>query len=144
MPGMGRMRVVGVLAAVVLLGGGVAACGGGDGGTGDPSAAASSPPVVQAPRDALAGYEQVAASGCGDAADCQAFMTRKLAAAVKVRAAMEAADASAYAEPIGDVREAEAQADHFGRDNLGAKGNMLAVAVPLQRMVAWFREHPGS
>ena len=69
-------------------------------------------------------------------------MTRKLAAAERVRAAMKAKDPSTYAEPIGFVDQADAQADHFGRDSLGAKGNMLAVAAPLQRMVGWFREHP--
>jgi hypothetical protein len=69
-------------------------------------------------------------------------MTRKLAAADQVRDAMKAKDPTVYAEPIADVDQAEAQADHFGRDNLGAKGNSLAVGLPLQRMVAWFREHP--
>lgn len=69
-------------------------------------------------------------------------MTRKLTAAERVRAAMEAKDPSVYAVPIGYVDQAEAQADHFGRDNLGAKGNSLAVSLPLQRMVEWFREHP--
>lgn len=69
-------------------------------------------------------------------------MTRKLAAADKVKAAMRAKDPSLYAEPIGYVDEADRQADHYGRDNLAARGNMLAVSVPLQRMVAWFREHP--
>ncbi|MGW3511642.1 hypothetical protein [Streptomyces sp. NPDC000994] len=33
-------------------------------------------------------------------------------------------------------------ADHYGRDNLAARGNMLAVSTPLQQMVDWFREHP--
>lgn len=68
-------------------------------------------------------------------------MTRKLAAAGRVRAAMEGKDPALYAVPIGYVDEAVRQADHYGRDNLGAKGNMLAVATPLQEMVAWFREH---
>lgn len=70
-------------------------------------------------------------------------MTRKLAAAVRVREAMQAKDPTVYAEPIADVNAAVEQADHFGRDSLGAKGNSLAVSLPLQRMVAWFREHPG-
>ncbi|MFF7476664.1 hypothetical protein [Streptomyces sp. NPDC008092] len=69
-------------------------------------------------------------------------MTRKLAAAVQVRDAMQARDPSTYAEPIGDVDRAERLADHYGRDNLGAKGNSFAVSTPLQEMVAWFREHP--
>lgn len=134
-----------VVAAVVVLGG----CGGGsDSGSGGggtkPSVSAmesSSAPAVS-PRDALEEYQQETASGCTDADDCQAFMTRKLAAAVKVREAMQAKDPSLYAVPIGYVDEAERQADHYGRDNLAAKGNMLAVAQPLQEMVAWFREHP--
>jgi hypothetical protein len=98
--------------------------------------------VVVAPRAAFEAYQRQTVSGCTDAADCQDFMTRKLAAADQVRAAMEAKDAAAYAEPIGFVDLADRQADHYGRDNLGAKGNMLAVSLPLQRMVAWFREHP--
>ncbi|MFB7738208.1 hypothetical protein ACFC08_28245 [Streptomyces sp. NPDC056112] len=69
-------------------------------------------------------------------------MTRKLAAAVEVRDAMQAADPSLYALPIGYVNQAERQADHYGRDNLGASGNSYAVSAPLQQMVAWFREHP--
>jgi hypothetical protein len=94
------------------------------------------------PREALAAYQAANASGCTDAADCQEFMTRKLAAAVAVRAAMQEKDPGLYAVPIGYVDQAEEQADHYGRDNLGAKGNSLAVSLPLQRMVAWFREHP--
>ncbi|MFB8267425.1 hypothetical protein ACFC96_12520 [Streptomyces sp. NPDC055955] len=139
---MGRMRVVGSIVVAVIVVGGAAGCSGDDSGGGrKPSASASEAKPV-APRDALAAYEQETASGCTDADDCQQFMTRKLAAAVKVRKAMEAKDRQTYAEPIGDVAEAERQADHFGRDNLGAKGNSLAVSLPLQRMVAWFREHP--
>lgn len=82
------------------------------------------------------------ASGCTTADDCQAFMTEKLAAAVDVRTAMQTKDPTLYAAPIGYVDQAEEQADYYGRDNLGAKGNSLAVSLPLQRMVAWFREHP--
>ncbi|MFF7795556.1 hypothetical protein [Streptomyces sp. NPDC007991] len=134
-------RAAGVLVAVVLV---LSGCSGGDAaGGGKPSAPASaSSAAVVEPRAAFEAYQGVAASGCSDADDCQAFMTRKLAAAVKVRDAMRARDASVYAEPIGYVNLAERQADHFGRGNLGAKGNMLAVSTPLQRMVAWFREHP--
>ncbi|MER5471059.1 hypothetical protein ABZX90_30575 [Streptomyces sp. NPDC002935] len=69
-------------------------------------------------------------------------MTRKLAAADKVRAAMKAADAALYAEPIGSVDEAARQADQYGQDSLGEKENMLSVSKPLERMVTWFREHP--
>lgn len=147
MRGMRMMRVggvaAGVVAAVVVLSG----CGGSSGDSGGRAAgssapASSSPSRVVAPRDALAEYQQQTASGCTDAADCQGFMERKLAAAGKVRAAMQVKDASLYAEPIGFVDEAERQADHYGRDNLAARGNMLAVSTPLQRMVAWFREHP--
>lgn len=141
---MGQMRVgwaaaAGVAAVLVLSG----CSGGGDGGGGKGSASpsVSAKPAVS-PRDALEAYEQETASGCTDAADCQAFMERKLAAAEAVRAAMQAKDASLYAVPIGYVDEADRQADHYGRDNLAARGNMLAVSTPLQRMVAWFREHP--
>jgi hypothetical protein len=97
---------------------------------------------VVAPRTAFEAYQSAAAPGCADADSCQELMTRELAAAVQVRDAMQAKDPTVYAVPIGYVNEAERQADHFGRDNLGAKGNSLAVSLPLQRMVAWFREHP--
>ncbi|QBJ94436.1 hypothetical protein D0Z67_29130 (plasmid) [Streptomyces seoulensis] len=123
-------------AAVVLAG-----CGDG-GGDAKPSSSPSASSRVVEPRSAFEVYQGVTAAGCTDADDCQAFMTRKLAAAVKVREAMQAKDSAVYAEPIGAVDEAERQADHYGRSNLGAKGNSLAVSLPLQRMVAWFREHP--
>ena len=129
------------VAAVLVLSG----CGdGGGGGDAKPSASASvsASQVVLSPRAALEAYQAATASGCTTADDCQEFMTRKLAAAVQVRAAMQAKDPSVYAEPIGYVDEAERQADHYGRDNLGAKGNSLAVSLPLQRMVAWFGAHP--
>lgn len=127
-----------LVAAVVALSG----CSGEGGGDGKPAASPSSSRAVVAPRKAFEAYEAATASGCTDADDCQQFMTTKLAAAVQVRDAMKAKDPAVYAEPIGYVDEAERQADHFGRDNLGAKGNSLAVSLPLQRMVAWFREHP--
>lgn len=147
MPGMRKLRglgvVAGVAAALVVLAG----CGGDGGGgegkaSGSPSVSVSASPSVVAPRDALTAYQRATASGCSTADDCQEFMTRKLAAAVQVREAMQAKDPSLYAVPIGYVDEAERQADHYGRDSLGAKGNSLAVSLPLQRMVGWFREHP--
>lgn len=60
-------------------------------------------------------------------------MTRKLVAAAKVREAMQAKDPGLYAVPIGLVAEAERRADHYGRDNLGAKGNMAARCSPCRR-----------
>lgn len=145
---MRRMRGVGVVVAVTVLLSGVSACGGDTGGGGGKAGSASSSPASKAPvvspREALDAYGVATASGCTDAADCQAFMTRKLAAADVVKAAMVAKDPAVYAEPIGMVTLAGERADHYGRDNLGAKGNSFAVAQPLQEMVAWFREHPGS
>ncbi|WP_146608133.1 hypothetical protein [Streptomyces sp. NTH33] len=96
-----------------------------------------SAPTVE-PRDALAEYQRATYSGCGD--DCQEFMERKLDAAVAVKEAMEAKDPSLYAVPIGYVAQAEREADRYGRDTIGV--NMLPVSAPIQRMVAWFREHP--
>jgi hypothetical protein len=150
LPGMDRMRVTGwgaaVVAVVVVLAGCSDSGGGSEGGKASPSAssspAASSSVAVVAPRAAFEAYQAATVSGCTDAGDCQEFMTRKLAAAVQVRDVMQTKDPDAYAVPIGYVAQAEAQADHFGRDSLGAKGNMLAVSLPLQKMVAWFREHP--
>jgi hypothetical protein len=133
--------VVGVLVAGCSSSGGDETAGAGS--SASVSAAASSAAALS-PREALAAYQEVVAPGCTDAADCQAFMTRKLAAADRVRDAMKAADATVYAEPIGYVGQADAQADHYGRDNLAGRGNMLAVGLPLQRMVAWFRSHPGA
>ncbi|MET8585757.1 hypothetical protein ABZX39_33540 [Streptomyces collinus] len=132
-------RVAGVAVAAVVV---VSGCGDGGGGDAKPSTSVSASKAAVSPRKALEAYQAATASGCTTANDCQDFMTRKLAAAEVVREAMKAKDPAAYAEPIGYVRQAEEQADHFGRDNLGAKGNSLAVSLPLQRMVAWFREHP--
>lgn len=69
-------------------------------------------------------------------------MTAKLAAAGKVPSAMKAKNPALYAVPIGSVDKADRQADHYGRDYLGAKGNFFAVSQPLQRMTSWFGEHP--
>lgn len=135
---------VGVLALVL----GVAGCSSGDddgGGSGKPSGAPSvSRPAALSVPEALDAYETAAAPGCATAAECQALVTAKLKAAVDVRTAMQAKDRALYAEPIGFVNLAEQRADHYGRDNLGAKGNSFAVSQPLQQMVAWFREHPGQ
>ncbi|MFE6157266.1 hypothetical protein [Streptomyces sp. NPDC057889] len=99
-------------------------------------------PKLVAPRDALEEYTAAGAAGCETAPECQDQVTAQLKAAARVRAAMKAKDPALYAVPIGFVDEAERQADHFGRDNLGAKGNSLAVTLPLQRMTSWFAEHP--
>ncbi|MFC8008702.1 hypothetical protein [Streptomyces cinereoruber] len=99
-------------------------------------------PAVKTVDEALAAYEQAIYSGCSTADDCQVFMTGKLAAAAEVKAAMLAKDPQLYAEPIGYINLAEERADHYGRDNLGAKGNSFAVNQPLTQMIAWFREHP--
>ena len=137
------------LAAVVVLvtgcsddGGGGGAAGPGASGTPTAVATSSSAPAAMSVDDALAAYEQASFSGCTTADDCQTFMTAKLAAAADVKTAMQAKDPALYAEPIGYVTLAEERADHYGRDNLGAKGNSFAVSRPLQQMVAWFREHP--
>ncbi|MGV9891723.1 hypothetical protein [Streptomyces sp. NPDC003395] len=134
--------VAGVAAALVVLSG----CGGGDdGGEGKASALPSvSAPVASptvAPRDALEEYQRAGYSGCTDADSCQELMTRRLAAAVRVREAMQAKNPSLYAVPIGLVDEAERRADHYGRDNLGARGNMAMTLQPLQQMESWFGEH---
>lgn len=133
---------VGVVAALVVLAG----CGGGDGGgegkaSSSRSVSASASPAV-APRDALAEYQRAGYAGCTDADSCQGLMTRKLAAAVRVRDAMKAKNPALYAVPIGLVDEAERRADQYGRDSLGVRGNMAAVMQPLQQMTSWFREHP--
>ncbi|MFC8207952.1 hypothetical protein [[Kitasatospora] papulosa] len=135
---MRMLRVVGLAAGLVLGAGLVVGCGSGEGGA-EPSASA----VVVGVEEALDAYQEAAAPGCVTADECQALVTAKLRAAVGVRSAMRAEDATRFAEPIGFVDLAEKRAEHYGLDNLGAKGNSLAVSQPLQQMVAWFREHPG-
>ena len=128
----GAVAMVAVLAAG--CGGG---SGGGDGGSGKASASASPSPSVPSVDEALDAYRQATAAGCTDADSCQAFMTAKLAAAEQMKAAMQAEDPAKYAEPIADVEKAERLADHYGRDNLAARGNMMAVSVPIQDAVRW-------
>ncbi|MFJ6608218.1 hypothetical protein [Streptomyces lydicus] len=129
-----------VVAGVVMLGG----CSGGEGGRRDgkpsvsPSAVRSSAPA-RTVDEALEHYSEVTAAGCTDAADCQAFMTKKLAAAEELRKAMVAEGSSRYAEPIRSLEEASRRADHFGRDNLGARGNSFAVSQPIQEAISWLR-----
>ncbi|MDX3232874.1 hypothetical protein [Streptomyces sp. ME19-01-6] len=87
--------------------------------------------------EALAAYQKAAAAGCTDAPSCQEQMTAKLKAVKDLRVALAAEDRAAYAEPIRLIRRAESLADHYGRDNLGAKGNSLAVNQPLQQAISW-------
>lgn len=135
---MKRMGIVGAVAVLLVL---AAGCSDGDGKSG---ATASPSPSVSAlgVDEALDAYTAASAPGCQTAPECQDLMTAQLAAAVDVRTAMQATDKILYAEPIGFVNLAEDRADHYGRDNLGARGNSFAVSQPLQKMVAWFREHP--
>ncbi|WP_148841410.1 hypothetical protein [Streptomyces sp. sk2.1] len=93
-------------------------------------------------QEALDAYSTAAAPGCETADECQDLTAAKLVAAMDVRAAMKAEDPVKFGEPIGFVDLAEKRAEHYGMDNLGAKGNSFAVSQPLQQMVAWFREHP--
>ncbi|MFF8422941.1 hypothetical protein [Streptomyces sp. NPDC015680] len=130
----------------MVLAFGAAGCSSdGDGSSGgDSKASVSATPSVMGVQEALDAYSAAAAPGCETAPECQDLVTAKLAAAVDVRAAMKAMGPSKYEEPIGFVDLAEKRADHYGRDNLGAKGNSFAVSQPLQQMVAWFREHPAA
>ncbi|MEU1078159.1 hypothetical protein ABZ404_36835 [Streptomyces sp. NPDC005878] len=151
LPVMKRMGGVGMAVAVLLAVVGVAGCGGdgNDGGSGKAaspsvsvsvSVSASAGPSVS---EALDAYMAADAPGCTTADECQALVTQKLAAAEVLRTAMQAKDPAVYAEPIRLVNLADERADHYGRDNLGAKGNTFAVSQPLQQMVGWFGEHPG-
>ncbi|BCK74019.1 hypothetical protein Srufu_079720 (plasmid) [Streptomyces libani subsp. rufus] len=134
--------VVALVAAALVL---VSGCSGSGGDEDSAGRAAASPPAVRssapAPtvEEALERYGEVTSSGCTDAADCQKFMTAKLAAAEELRVAMVADSPSRYAEPIRSLEEASRRADHFGRDNLGAKGNSFAVSQPIQEAIAWLR-----
>lgn len=148
LPGWGgilrRMRRIGgagLLVAVVLMFG-AAGCGFSSGGSGEASGEASVSPSAMGVSEALAAYTAAAAPGCETADECQDLTAAKLVAAMDVRAAMKAEDPVKFAEPIGFVDLAEKRAEHYGMDNLGAKGNSFAVSQPLQKMVAWFREHP--
>ena len=139
---MRMLRVVGLAAGLVLGAGLVVGCGS-EGGSGVGGVEPSASAVVVGVEEALDAYQEAAAPGCVTADECQDLVTAKLRAAVGVRSAMRAEDATRFAEPIGFVDLAEKRAEHYGLDNLGAKGNSLAVSQPLQQMVAWFREHPG-
>lgn len=88
--------------------------------------------------EALSRYQEVVAPGCS-AEDCSSFMEAKLGAARDLRLAMTAEDRARYAEPIADLRRGEEAADHFGRDNLNARGNAATVNVPIQQAIAWLR-----
>lgn len=138
------------IAAVVML---TAGCSDGGDGTPGPSgmtasaspttaASTSAAPAGKSVDEALAAYQQAIYAGCSTADACQAQMTAELAAAADLKAAMQAKDPTLYAVPIGYIDLAEERADHYGRDNLGAKGNSFAVSQPLTQMAAWFREHP--
>lgn len=132
---------VAVVAAVLLVG--AAGCRS-DAGERGAAGSSASPSVEQVlgVREALALYQEAAAPGCETADECQELVLAKLAAAEDVLAAMRAEDEARFAEPIGFVETARARAEHYGLDNLGARGNSFAVSQPLQQMVAWFREHP--
>lgn len=144
---MESLRRVGTLAAAVAVVVTVAGCGGGDDGGGSgkdskpSSSSAPAKPTSQRPAvtvdEALAAYQKAAAAGCTDAPSCQDQMTAKLKAAKDLRVALAAEDRAAYAEPIRLIQRAESLADHYGRDNLGAKGNSLAVNQPLQQAISW-------
>lgn len=146
---MRHVRGVGLAgAAVAVLVFGAAGCGsGGDrsggGGKAGASASAAPSPSVLSVREALDAYTAASAPGCETADECQDLMTAKLDAATDLGDAMTAQDTDQFEEPIRLVNLAQERADHYGRDNLGAKGNSFAVSQPLQEMVAWFREHPG-
>ena len=148
---MKRMGGAGWAVVVVLALAGFAGCtsddsgsdaagGGGTEKSGSPSVSAPAGPSVS---EAFGAYTAAAAPGCMTAPECQDLMTAKLAAADKLKTAMQAKDPAAFAEPIRLVNLADERADHYGRDNLGAKGNSYAVDQPLRQMVTWFGEHPG-
>lgn len=139
---MGRVRVAGVVVAAVAVLALVAGCSGGAGGGGGgasarPSAAASSPAAMGVD-EALSRYQEVTAPGCS-VEDCTDFMEAKLGAARDLRLALMAEDRGRFAEPIRDLRRGEEAADHYGWDNLNARGNAAAVNVPLQQAIGWLR-----
>ncbi|MEW2068622.1 hypothetical protein [Streptomyces sp. NPDC007346] len=139
---MRMMRGVGLVVAAVLAFG-AAGCGADSGGDGaESSASPSVAPHMMGVREALDLYHEASAPGCETADECQELVSAKLSAAEDVMAAMRAEDKVLFAEPIGMVETARQRAEHYGLDNLGAKGNSFAVSEPLQQMVAWFREHP--
>ncbi|MFE1767200.1 hypothetical protein ACFW81_23655 [Streptomyces angustmyceticus] len=139
---MGRVRVAGVVVGAVAVLALVGGCSGGAGGGGGkglarPSAVVSSPAAMSVD-EALSRYGEVTAPGCS-AEDCTAFMEAKLGAARDLRLALTAEDGARFAEPIGDLRRGEEAADHYGWDNLNARGNAAAVNVPIQEAIGWLR-----
>lgn len=140
---MGRVRAVGTLVVIavsmVLVGGCSDEAKGEDGKPPvRPSVSVSSSPAAMGVDEALSRYQEVVAPGCS-AEDCTKFMRAKLGAARDLRLAMEAEDRARFAEPIADLRRGEEAADHYGRGNLNARGNMAAVNVPIQQAIAWLR-----
>jgi hypothetical protein len=145
--GMNRVCRVGaavsVAAGLLVLVAGCGADGAGADGKPTPSVSASVSPSGPDVREAFVAYRTAAAPGCETAPECQELMTNQLGAALELRAAMQAKDPALYAEPIRLVNVAEQRADHYGRDNLAARGNFYAVSKPLQEMQAWFGQNPG-
>ncbi|MEU8682994.1 hypothetical protein [Streptomyces sp. NPDC048611] len=132
--------VVAVAAGVLVLASGCSR-GSGEGGgkaSAGPSAAAVSSPAAMSVDEALSRYGEVTAPGCS-AEDCTGFMEAKLGAARDLRLALTAEDRARFAEPIRDLRQGEEAADHYGWDNLNARGNAAAVNVPIQRAIGWLR-----
>jgi hypothetical protein len=91
--------------------------------------------------DAYREYQATMGPGCTTADECQELMTKRLAAVDDMRAAMQAADPTRYAVPIEAAERADRVADQYGRDNLGAVGNMQAVMGPVQEVVSWYATH---
>lgn len=113
--------------------------GGSDGSGGGKTAAPSVSTTAAAVSidEAMREYQRAAAPGCSDAPGCQQSMTEELAALADLKTALVAEDPARWAPAIHDIERAERQADIYGRDNLGAKGNALAVTIPMERAVSY-------
>jgi len=135
--------------AVAGIGLGAAGCGGGGGDGGSPPTASTAAPAASttpalaamSPEDAYTALQQAMMPGCTTAEECQQLMTLRLSAVDDMRDAMKVADPARYAEPIQAAERADRLADQFGRDNLGAAGNMRQVMGPIQDVVSWYATH---
>ncbi|MFB7867344.1 hypothetical protein [Streptomyces sp. NPDC056069] len=130
--------VVAGIAAVAL----VAGCSSDSEDGAAPSSTVSASASAQSVDDALDPFKRAVNASCATADECQAKMTNALAAADELRTAMRAKDPQLYLEPIGLVNLSEERADHYGRDNLGAKGNSYITLKPLLDVNEWFALHP--
>lgn len=144
--GRGRWAVrVPATAVVVVLVVGSAGCGGGDGGGSPDGGRAGSSASAGAGLSVDEAYERLREemdAGCPEGSDCNDHMTEVADRAGVLRRAMEREDPGRYAEPIGLLRRAGAEAERAGTELIGAIGNTRRVMRPLIEVEGWMARNP--